>query len=176
MAAILLWTNPDGYLCVVVPAPAGQLPGESQADWLARVAATSIPAGTSYRTADTADLPTDYADRGAWADNGANVYVDQTRLASLASTLLSQQRGDAKDWLANRRDALLKLVRAEALVAMDEINLLRQWVTDFQSAVAAASSLSDLKTRVANLSNLPQRTSSQLISAVSSRIDGGGAD
>lgn len=42
------------------------------------------------------------------------------------------------------------------LTAIDETNRIRQWITDFKAAVAAATSLADLKTRIAALNDLPQ--------------------
>lgn len=66
--------------------------------------------------------------------------------------------------------------RAIVLVAIDEINILRDWITQFKSQVALASSLADLKTRVAALPNVPQRTATQAKTAVASKIDAGGAD
>jgi hypothetical protein len=66
--------------------------------------------------------------------------------------------------------------RAIVLVAIDEINLLRQWITSFKAAVALAASLADLKTRVAALDNLPDRTAAQAKNAVVAKIDAGAAD
>ena len=52
------------------------------------------------------------------------------------------------------------------LVALDEINVLREWLASFKTEVAAASSLSDLKTRIAGLPATPDRTAVQLKNAV----------
>lgn len=66
--------------------------------------------------------------------------------------------------------------RALALVTVDEINLLRQWLTAFKAAVAASTSLANLQTRVAALANLPDRTAAQAKAAVGEKIDAGAAD
>lgn len=61
---------------------------------------------------------------------------------------------------------------ALGLTAMDEINLLRDWLMDFKVEVAAAASLADLKLRIANnLPNLPQRTEQQAKNAYENKID-----
>ena len=51
--------------------------------------------------------------------------------------------------------------RAIALMAIQEINALRDWITSFKSAVAAATSLANLQSRVAGLADMPDRTLSQ---------------
>lgn len=92
---------------------------------------------------------------------------------------------DQKELIQHRNDALLKvdtkedlsiLIRAEALVILDEINLLRDWITQFMAATAAATSLADFKTRVAALPSVPQRNASQIRTAIKSKINAGDAD
>lgn len=61
-------------------------------------------------------------------------------------------------------------VVALALTALDELNLLRDWITQYKAAVAAAGTLAALKTSVAAMPNLPQRTRPQLMNAVKSKI------
>ncbi len=62
-------------------------------------------------------------------------------------------------------------IEAFALAAHNENNNLRSWVTDFKVAVAAATSLSDLQSRIAGLPNMPERTTQQLLDAVDTDID-----
>jgi hypothetical protein len=54
---------------------------------------------------------------------------------------------------------------------MDEVNNLRGWIVSFKAATAASSSLADLKTRVAALPNMPDRTTNQLVTALSTTLD-----
>jgi hypothetical protein len=63
--------------------------------------------------------------------------------------------------------------RSIAKLIIDEINDLRQWLVSFKAAVAAATTLADLKTRVAALPNMPDRTMSQAKSAYKALIDSG---
>ncbi len=64
-----------------------------------------------------------------------------------------------------------RLIRALALVTMDENNRNRLWLQDFKDHVAAATSLADLKSRVASLPNMPQRTALQLLQAIRDKIN-----
>ena len=66
--------------------------------------------------------------------------------------------------------------RAIAQTLIDEINSLRQWITDFKAATAAATNLADFKIRVAALSNMPARTLAQAKTSVESNIDSGTLD
>ncbi len=68
------------------------------------------------------------------------------------------------------------LMRSVIAVAIDEINTLRQWLAAFKIEVAAASSLADLKTRVATLPSTPDRTLSQAKTAIQNKINSGAAD
>lgn len=82
--------------------------------------------------------------------------------ASLRSIAKSQDDGLSSEALYRR---------AIAQTLLDEINSLRQWITDFKAQVALASSLNDLKTRVAALPNVPSRTLAQAKNAIESKID-----
>jgi hypothetical protein len=90
-----------------------------------------------------------------------------------------------RNWLRATADQLAtsdpaassKLARAVVLVTLDEINLLRDFDAQLKAAVAAATSLANLQTRVAAIStNLTARTKAQLLSAIQSKIDAGDAD
>lgn len=123
--------------------------------------------------------------------NGESVPLTPEEIAAieaewLANTPLGEAEQQAADAQARRdqakkvydevmadMEALAQAARALALITMDEINLLRQWVADFKGQVAAASSLADLKTRVAALPNTPDRTTTQLKQAIRNRIDAG---
>jgi hypothetical protein len=59
---------------------------------------------------------------------------------------------------------------AFADVLKDEFNILRQWEMDFKAVVAAASNLNDLKISVAAMDDLPDRTLTQLKTAIKDRL------
>jgi hypothetical protein len=76
-------------------------------------------------------------------------------------------------------DPRFVIARALVLTLLDEVNLLRQRLADQDAAVAAATSLADLKTRwaaVASADPVPQRTAAQAKSAVANKIQSGSAD
>ena len=87
-----------------------------------------------------------------------------------------RQRSEANSTLDASTVSAAKLYRATAAVLVDEINLLRQWLVAFKVEVAAAATLADLKTRVAGLPNMPDRTLAQAKTAITSKINGGGVD
>lgn len=53
-----------------------------------------------------------------------------------------------------------------ANLVVDEFNLIREWLTSFKSATAAATTLADFKTRVAALPDMPDRTKSQVVNQI----------
>jgi hypothetical protein len=72
-----------------------------------------------------------------------------------------------------------RVLRAVFLVALDEINLLRQRLAALDGAVAAATSLADLKTRwstVASAQPVPDRTAAQGKQAVLNKAGSAAAD
>lgn len=85
-------------------------------------------------------------------------------------------RVSASSLLDINKSATLKLLRAEAGLTIDELNALRQWVMSFKAAVAAATTLADLKARVATLADLPDRTQAQAITAIKAKINAGSVD
>lgn len=101
--------------------------------------------------------------------------ADVTQAALDAAEVLAA-RAIANALLSNDRKGPQKLARAIALVALDEVNVIRSWLADFKTQVAASTSLANLQSRVASLPNTPQRTKAQLLTAVANRIDDGSAD
>ncbi len=69
-----------------------------------------------------------------------------------------------------------KVMRAEAAVLVDEINALRDWITAFKAAVAAATTFANLQTRVAALAAMPDRTLTQARTAIQAKITAGVVD
>ena len=63
-------------------------------------------------------------------------------------------------------------LRVTVKLLVDELNVLRQWLTSFKAETAAATSLADLKARVATLPNTPDRTYAQAKTAINNLIDG----
>jgi hypothetical protein len=79
---------------------------------------------------------------------------------------------DAAKQFQDDQQAQNVALRVTVKLLVDELNILRQWITDFKAATAAASSLANLKTGVAALPNVPQRTYQQAKTAINNLIDG----
>lgn len=107
------------------------------------------------------------------------------QIAAAQSALASYDRSQAAEdaWELDRLKTQAKglydevseqaaIDRAIARLMVDEVNFLRQWVMSFKVAVAGAGSLAALKTAVAALPDLPDRTYSQARTAVRNLIDG----
>lgn len=118
----ILYTRPDGGLSVLIPAPASQVPGESEAAWVARVADKDVPQGTSYRIVDTATDPLPSRRwRDAWTDPGAGaVAVDLPRARGLrkAELLAAHPTLDA-ELVEQAVAGAADLARLDALSAAD---------------------------------------------------------
>ncbi len=103
------------------------------------------------------------------------VDVDDAWAAQIQADLLAASRAGAKNSVDELSPEGVRL-RAALLVIMEEMNLLRGWLASFKSEVAAATNLADLKTRVATLPATPDRTASQLKTAIKNKIYAGNAD
>ncbi len=97
---------------------------------------------------------------------------DGSQAAQDAWNAIPQDRKSAV-LLINLTDAHARAFRAIAALTVDEINTLREWIVSFQAAVAAATSLANLQTRVAALPNLPDRTLAQAKSAFINKVNSG---
>lgn len=87
-----------------------------------------------------------------------------------------KQRSGAVSQLLSDRSSSAKLIRSILLIVLDEINILRQRDVNRSLDVAAATTLADLKTRWAARSSLQDRTSTQFLNAVESKINSGESD
>jgi len=79
MPKVIMWKKPDGTLSMVHPAPNGQGQGESESDWLDRVAAKSKPDPAATRTdIEKTDLPSRYF-RASWGEASGLPAVDMPK-------------------------------------------------------------------------------------------------
>lgn len=101
---------------------------------------------------------------------------DQPPAVPTPTEKLAFERSQAVGIIQADPQAFSKAQRAAALVTMEELNLLRQWIEAFKAAVAAATTLADLKSRVAALSAMPDRTATQIKGAIQNKINAGAAD
>ncbi len=88
----------------------------------------------------------------------------------------SQYRANSVDDIDNNKSGVYKSLRSAASLLVDEENLIRQWLMSFKVEVAAATSLADLKTRVATLPAMPDRTMAQAKTAMKAKVNSGDVD
>lgn len=118
--------------------------------------------------------------------NPATVIVSPSNLQGAAQAIInafdgSQAAQDAWQAGQDRNAAIVfmaalasnpRAFRAVIGLSIDEVNTLREWITSFKSAVAAATSLANLQTRVAALPDVPDRTLAQAKTAFVNKING----
>lgn len=87
----------------------------------------------------------------------------------------ASDKAAAKANMAGGVDPNSRLSRAIASVILDQFNTVRAWDMSLKAAVAAATNLANLQTRIAALPNLPQLTLSDVQTAISNKIDTNGS-
>lgn len=100
---------------------------------------------------------------------------------TLAELAIIEASPEYQDYLLNRdkileRQAAEKLfdtdLRRFGLVVLEQHNVTAAWIIAYKAAVAAATSLADLKTRIAEIPNTPQQfTPEQLKNAMDLKDD-----
>lgn len=103
----------------------------------------------------------------------AQAIVASYDAAADAAQQLTEERAAANASLTANDGAL---VRATILTILDEFNLHALKINAILDAVDAATSLTDLKTRVGNIVDYPQRTANQLRTSITNKINAGDAD
>lgn len=121
----LIYTNADGGVSIVVPNPHAQRDGESDADFLARLAAREIANGAAASAADFAVVegdprPSSRAFRNAWKWDGAAIKVNMPAARGIHMDRIREIRNarlDAldKDW--SRAKGQKKEAEADAVEA-----------------------------------------------------------
>lgn len=101
--------------------------------------------------------------------------IDQANLDAQDAQVIPNVREQAISGI-NLRSPEGAQWRALALILIDELNNLRQWDAAFKAQVALAANLADLKTRVAALPAMPDRTFLQFKNAFINKINNGLAD
>lgn len=129
----LVYARLDGGISVVIPDPGCRRPGQSVADWLAHVAARSIPPGTDFAVLDAETLPSRRF-RGAWRRSGAAVLVDPP---SARAQLLAEIRDERNRRLLASDSERARLEEIGTLEQRQALAALRQALRDLPAAVEA---------------------------------------
>lgn len=88
---------------------------------------------------------------------------------------LTEGRADALVVLAGL-GAQSKIARALMLVILDELNLHAAKMKEILDASDASTSAADFKARVSAIADYPQRIPSQIVTAITAKINSGAAD
>lgn len=137
----ILYTDADGNVCVIIPAPKAQLEGETDNQFAKRIADEVVPKGTSYKIINAAALPQDRIFRKAWKEDGT---IDFNKAKEVQ-----------KDRLRAVRPEAFKALDEQALRALEtgNTNLLEQVKTEKQilrdapthPSIEAAKTIEELK-------------------------------
>jgi len=92
------------------------------------------------------------------------------------TVITADLRNSAVNQLLSDPSPNAKLIRAVLLTILDENNILRQWIEAFKAQTALAGTLADLKSRIAALPAMPDRTVAQGKTAVQNKLNAGPAD
>jgi hypothetical protein len=96
----IVYLNPEtSRVTVVVPVPSAQAPDESDADFVARVAAQVVPEGVSHSVVDVGDLPGDRTFRNAWALADGAIDVDMPAAREMHMDVIRIDRDKALETL-----------------------------------------------------------------------------
>jgi hypothetical protein len=122
---------------------------------------------------------------GNWLENPSVPGVEQKYWKRSGSNVVEMTSGEKSAWDAKlAADAVqaaedakdfevvfTQVEKAQTLVIMDELNQLRSWIAAFKVEVSNATSLANLKTRVASLPDTPDRDKSQIKQAIKDKHD-----
>jgi hypothetical protein len=114
-----------------------------------------------------------------WCDGQGNIMVPDsfvgTPIFDMPDPIIDAVRARALEEV-DRESAIGCFVRSVLFVAIDELNLHALKINSILDAMDAATSLADLKTRIAAIADYPPRTPAQARAAIKTKIDNGGAD
>ncbi len=157
-------------------------PEYSSVDWVVYTGASQskLDAFNTLRlTVSVIYIKFDGSDNASEMTAGEKTSVDNA-IASAAATAASEQnlvdRTEAVAVVSTHVTVEGKTARALTAILVDELNSVRQWLAAFKVEVAAATTLADLKTRVASLPAMPDRTLAQAKTAVTNKINAGTVD
>jgi hypothetical protein len=115
----------------------------------------------------------DPADRAGSAVPGGDQEAGVSDFAAQAAQAAAQAEAAAALLaLESELDNAERITKGLALTILDALNRLSARIREGDAAVAAATSLADLKTRTAALSAIPDRTAAQLKAAVKAKVEG----
>jgi hypothetical protein len=133
----VIWTNPDGTVSVLVPAP-----GVPEAAWRKDVPADA----TDAEEVDVADIPADRTFRNAWKKEGKQCAVDVEKAKGICHERRRAKRDE--EFLPLDRAVTIPGKAAEAEAQREAV---RQKHADIQTAIDAATTVDELKAAAADV-------------------------
>lgn len=130
------------------------------------VSETDQPVGTVELTPAAYDAASLIPQRYRQWNGSAVVEMTQPEKDAVDAALLAA----AREALATRLDTVEDELRAFALTVLDELNLHAERITAILDAIDAAGNLGDVKTAVAVIPDVPQRTIAQLRTSVRNKL------
>lgn len=117
----------NGGLHVVIPCPQAMNPGESEEDFLIRVAKGTIPYGVPYKIVNLSDMPPDRTYRGAWEEKNRKITVNMNKartihmnhLRNLRKPILEKLDKEAMRAMEDKDDVKLEEIKAKKQVLRD---------------------------------------------------------
>jgi hypothetical protein len=124
------YTNPDGSLAIVHPAP--DFKGTME-----ELAAKTVPEGLSWSTVEEADLPISRNYRDAWVENGSVVDIDLEKAKPLQKGHMIRKASDrARDEFGNIDQQVIDEINAlDVTSAADLTELYNMWPTSIDNRV-----------------------------------------
>lgn len=101
------------------------------------------------------------------------VLADKVTVVTNFRAYTVQEISDQRDSIAGQFDGVDNIVRAAVLVIMDELNRHSTFHDNLKAAIAAATSLANLQTRIAAVNGIPQRTAADLKTAIRNKLGNG---
>jgi len=169
MATTCLYRISSGEVTKI--ATSGQLFADRDTDYWGVLSDPSFPDGLECRDEDYNLRVLGFSKiqvSGTTVRNAIQAEIDTFEPAEAADEDLQDAKGARDIFLVHPRNR--KKETAFADIIKDEINILRGWTVDFKAVVAAANNLNDMKTGIAALPTLNDRTLAQLKLAITNRI------
>jgi len=139
----IVYTNSDGQLCVVHPAPQAMLDGETEAEFVARIAAKDVPQGFVFEIVEASDIPTDRTFRNAWEIKSGLIEHDMTKCKTIAH---ERRRAKREQEFKPHDEVIAKQIPGKDLQAAESARTaIRAKYDAMQAAIDVANSVDEIK-------------------------------
>jgi hypothetical protein len=127
----IIYQTPEGGVAVIIPAESVEL------------ALKDVPEGVPYEIVDEADIPTDRFFRNAWTMGDCCIEQDLDRCKEIGHDIRRAQR--AEEFKPFDEVIMKQIPGADAAVAEEARQAIREKYSDVQDAIDAAETPDDIK-------------------------------